>query len=79
VRLEKDPEETIILVGQTNVLVNHNRRLSVLSRFICDSKVVGQILTQDQKVLSKDRKDLFGQLFTRLSIGKQKGTNITNK
>ena len=31
-------EKSVTLVGQTNVLINHNRSLNVLSRFIKDSK-----------------------------------------
>ena len=51
------------MVGQTNVLINHNRRLKVLSRFLRDSKAATPNLTQNQTVLSKNRKDLLGSSF----------------
>ena len=42
-------EQAVIMVGQTNVLINHNGRLNVLSRFFRDGKAATQI--QNQTVL----------------------------
>ena len=46
-----------------SLTIDSNRRLNVLSRFLRDGKAATQILTQNQTVLSKNRKDLFGSSF----------------
>ena len=66
-------EQAVIMVGQTNVLINHNRRLNVLSRFLRDGKAATQILTQNQTVLAKNRKDLFGSDFYKALHRRAKG------
>ena len=66
-------EQAVIMVGQTNVLINHNRCLNVLSRFLRDGKAATQILTQNQTVLSKNRKDLFGSAFYKALHRRAKG------
>ena len=66
-------EQAVIMVGQTNVLIIHNRRLNVLSRFLRDGKAATQILTQNQTVLAKNRKDLFGSAFYKALHRRAKG------
>ena len=64
-------EQAVIMVGQTNVLINHNGRLNVLSRFLRDGKAATQ--NQNQTVLSKNRKDLFGSAFYKALHRRVKG------
>ena len=66
-------EKAVIMVGKTNVLINHNRRLNVLSGFLSDSKSATQIMMQNQTVLSKNRKYLFGSAFYKALHGRAKG------
>jgi hypothetical protein len=56
-------EQAIIVLGQTNVLINHNRRLNVLSRFLKDTKSAGEIIRQNEASLNKSKTDLFGPGF----------------
>ena len=72
-------EQAVIMVGQTNLLINHNRRLNVLSRFLRDGKAATQILTQNQTVLSKNRKDLLGSAFYKALHRRVKGNNTGRK
>ena len=62
-------EKSVTLVGQTNVLINHNRRLNVLSRFMKDSKKATDILSQNQR----NRTSLFGNSFYKALYQKAKG------
>ena len=41
-------QQAVLMTGQTNVLVNHNRRLIVLSRFFRDNKKAGEVLGQNE-------------------------------
>ena len=44
-------------------LVNHNRRLIVLSRFFRDNKKAGKILGQNEELLRSNDQALFGRPF----------------
>ena len=66
-------EKSVTLVGQTNVLINHNRRLNVLSRFMKDSKKATDILSQNQSILQRNRTSLFGNSFYKALYQKAKG------
>ena len=49
-----------MLIGQTNVLLNYNRRLNILARFLHDLKAATHILQQNETSLKKNLIDLFG-------------------
>ncbi|CAC5372562.1 unnamed protein product [Mytilus coruscus] len=57
-------EKTICLVGQSNVAINYQRRLSILQRINNqDSKKARSLLRNKQKCLAKNDKHLFGSEF----------------
>ena len=53
-------EQSVLLVGQTNVIVNYNRRLNVLSRFLKNPKAAHEILKQNEQTLKANKTTLFG-------------------
>ncbi|VDI12579.1 Hypothetical predicted protein [Mytilus galloprovincialis] len=57
-------EKTICLVGQSNVAINYQRRLSILQRINNqDSKKARSLLRDKQECLAKNDKHLFGNEF----------------
>lgn len=67
-------EQAILMVGQTNVLINHNRRYNVLSRFLRNPKTAKEILRTNETVFRKNRKHLFGQTFYKALHKRARGT-----
>ena len=66
-------EQAIIVLGQTNVLITHNRRLNVLSRFLKDTKSAGEIIRQNEANLNSSKGDLFGPCFYKALHRRAKG------
>ena len=66
-------QQAVLMTGQTNVLVNHNRRLIVLSRFFRDNKKAGEVLGQNEELLRSNDQALFGRPFFKALHRKAKG------
>ena len=66
-------QHAVLMTGQTNVLVNHNRRLIVLSRFFRDNKKAGEFLGQNKELLRRNDQALFGRPFFKALHRKAKG------
>ena len=66
-------QQAVLMAGQANVLVNHNRRLNVLSRFFRDHKKASEVLTQNEELLRSNEKSLFGRDFFKALHRKAKG------
>ena len=46
-------DQSIVMLGQTNVLINYNRRLNILARFLKDNKAAGELLNANKHVVQK--------------------------
>ena len=66
-------EKSVLLIGQTNVLLNYNRRLNVLARFLRDPKAATNILQQNETSLKKNRIEIFGGGFYKALHKRAKG------
>ena len=67
------------MVWQANVLLNHNRRLNILSKFLKDPKVTGEILRQNDDTPSKHKTQLFGFVLYRVLHRRDKGQKYSNE
>ena len=66
-------EQSVLLLGQANVLTNHNRRPNILTRFLKDSKTATHLLKQNEKPLMGNREFLFGTSFYKALHKRVKG------
>ena len=73
-KLLKLAEQSVLLVGQTNVIINYNRRLNVLSRFLKNPKAAHEILKQNEQTLKTNKTTLFGPGFYKALHRRAKGT-----
>ena len=68
-------EQSVLLLGQANVLTNHNRRLNILTRFLKESKTATQLLKQIEKPLMGNHEFLFGTSFYKALHKRAKGNS----
>jgi len=72
-KLLKLVEKSVVVLGQANVLLNHNRRMNVLARFLKNHKSASSILGQNAELLKRNDKDLFGSGFYKSLHKRAKG------
>jgi len=78
-QLLKQVEQTVLMIGQTNVLLNYNRRLNVMSRFLRDPKRASEIIRQNEGVLNRSQAHLFGSSFYRALHKRAKGNKLAKE
>ena len=66
-------EQSVLLVGQANVVLNHNRRLNVLAIFLRDHKKAAEVLSQNKTLLQSNKEKLFGRSFYKALYKKAVG------
>ena len=68
-------EKSVLLLGQSQVALEHNRRLYLLSRFMRDPKKAAELPKRNEPVLERadGREELFGPTFYKALYKRAKG------
>ena len=66
-------EQSVLVLGQANVLINYNRRTNILARFFKDNKVAAKLVRSNATVLKKNKTLLFGRAFHKALYRRAKG------
>ena len=67
-------EQSVLLLGQANVLGNYYRRTQMLGRFFRSHKRAASTVKQNGELLAANKKELFGHKFYKALHKKAKGT-----
>ena len=66
-------EQTVLVLGQTNVLINFNRRVNILARFLKDNTKASKLVQGNASLLKKNESQLFGKAFHKALYKRAKG------
>ncbi|XP_070532416.1 uncharacterized protein [Ptychodera flava] len=76
-------DQSVLLVGQANVSLNYQRRVSVLTKLTKDPKRTKSILAKHEDILQKPGTHLFGEKFekviTKIAKSKKRARELANE
>jgi hypothetical protein len=69
-------QQTVLVLGQSNVLMNFDRRHQLLARFLPDNKKASAVLKSNEQLLRENKTYLFGTKFYNTLYRKAKGSKL---